>query len=225
MKLISRAFAVALCSAGALFTAQAQTYTENPDAGESPGTASGTASPSSPAGSSLTTIAGVLSSSTDADVFVIQITNFANFSATTVGLSLADTQLFLFTLSGMPLYTNDDANGMTLQSTLPSGHPLGPQSNGLYLLAISVAGYDPVDNINQLLFQDPPNGNTTTVRGPRQGVGPLAGFINGGALSSGSYSINLNGAAAAVPEPSTFALIGAGGVLALAMRLRRRNGR
>lgn len=217
-----RTFVATACSLLAVSALHAQTYVENPDAGQMPGTASGTASGSSPAGSPLTTISGILSSVTDADLYVIMITDFTTFSASTVGLSLADTQLFLFTMSGMALYTNDDASGLTLQSTLPSGSALGPQSNGMYLLGIAAAGYDPVDVNNQLLFADPPGGDTTAVRGPRAGVGVINGFFNGGALDSGSYSITLNGAAAAVPEPSTIGLLVAGACLALGARMRRR---
>lgn len=221
MKIITKASIIALLLSGLALTAHAQTYTENPDAGQSPGSASGTVSGSSPAGSSLTDISGVLSSVNDADLYVIMISDFANFSATTVGFSLVDTQLFLFTMSGTALYTNDDASGLSLQSTLPAGSALGPQSNGLYLLGISANGYDPVDSNNQLVFNDPPNGDTTAVRGRRAGVGDQAGFFNGGAADSGSYSIRISGAAAAIPEPSTYGLIAVAAAAGLGFRLRR----
>lgn len=222
MKRLSKAVVIAFVLVGLGLTSHAQTYTEDPDAGETPGSASSTASASSPGGSALTSISGVISSVTDADLFIIQITDFANFSASTVGLSLVDTQLFLFTMSGVALYTNDDADGFTLQSTLPSGSALGPQSNGMYILGIAASGYDPIDANGQLVFEEPQNGDTTAVRGPRAGTGAQAGFINGGALDSGSYGINLAGAAA-VPEPSTVALLAAGAIFAGVAGLRRRN--
>jgi len=197
---------------------QAATFTEGPtDVGETLGTAAATGILG---GDPLTEISGLLATATDADLYLIQITDPSVFSATTVGLDGADTQLFLFTAAGDAVYGNDDdPEGLSLQSTLPSGAASGPLSAGLYYLAVSVAGYDPVNAVSQLLFAIPTL--PTDVVGPAAGVsGPLVGFASSFTGSSGAYSILLTGAATAVPEPSSLlALLGAG--LVVGRRLRR----
>jgi hypothetical protein len=155
--------------------AHAGSFTELADAGQTLGTAQLTASTGA-----LTDILGSLSSSTDADLFVIRITDPAAFSATTVNATGAtlDTQLYLLTMAGAPVYLNDDAaDGTSLLSTLPAGSSLGPTTPGLYILGMAMSGYDPVNINNQLLFA---NGLPTTMRGPATGLQPaaLGGFFD-----------------------------------------------
>jgi hypothetical protein len=185
--------------------ASAAIFTEVGDAGQTLATAQiagafGGASP-------LSTIFGSLSSSTDADLYLINITHPLTFSATTIGGAL-DTQLFLFNLGGAPVFMNDDADGLTLQSTLPAGHALGPVSAGVYVLGVSLAGYDPVNEVNQLLFDV---GLTTDVRGAAPGLSPasLFGFANNTFFAdSGDYAIQLTGTATVpVPEPVSSLLV------------------
>jgi hypothetical protein len=206
-----------LTSTGAL---HAQ-YVEAGDAGSSASTAQGTGSV---AGQTLTSIAGNLSTTGDADFFLITISNPSLFSATTVGGSLVDTQLYLFTLSGAPVYLNDDANGSSLQSTLPLGSLLGPQTAGTYILGISVSGVDPVNSSNQTLFATATF--STDLRGPASNTfGTVAGVLNSAPFPDfGAYGISLTGAttAVAVPEPSSQALLAAGAALVGAAALRRR---
>ena len=193
----------------------AQNFNEIGDAGETIAAAQATGIQ----GSSLTSITGALASASDADLFFVFLSNPASFSATTLGLSLVDTQLFLFTLSGAAVYTNDDdPGGLSVNSTLPAGNANGPSSAGVYILGISAAGYSPADLVNRLLFAD---GLPTDVRGPAGGgVGPLDHFSNDGATESGSYIINLANVAAAVPEPSTYTLflLAAAGLTSLRRR-------
>jgi len=176
--------------------AQAATLIETADAGETLGTASATGSTN---GVLLTSISGTLSNAKDADIYMINITAAASFSAQTTGS--ADTQLFLFDAAGNAVYGNDDdPSGLSIQSLLPSNDTLSPSASGLYYLAVSVAGYSPVNLVNELLFVD---GFPTDILGPATGVsGPLAGFSGSGSTPFGAYTITLTSTATAVPEPS-----------------------
>jgi PEP-CTERM motif len=185
----------------------AQTYSEAGDAGQTLGTAQYTGATN---GQSLLTISGTLSGINDADLYYLTITAPTTFSASTVGGSTLDTVLFLFGANGVPIYANDDASGLSLQSTLPAGSSFTMTlSAGTYLLGISLSGNEPINLNGQLLFAGN-GGNSTAVRGPAGGINPntLSNFNNGASFSeNGPYSITLASAAtAAVPEPSTVAL-------------------
>jgi hypothetical protein len=203
-------------------SASAISWIEVGDAGQS----IATAQTPTPPGQPLNNIFGSFLSTGDVDIFTIFISNPAAFSATTVlGTStLIDTQLFLFNSSGLPVYMNDDAaGGTTVQSTLPAANGLGPQTAGIYYLAISLSDNEPVNFANQLLFA---LGATTSVRGPNPiATGPLFNWDTSGVAANstiGAYQINLTGAST-VPEPSTIALcaIGTFGILRI-MRGRRK---
>lgn len=204
--------------AGALLLATApsygQIYNEIGDAGQTLGGAQSTGVVS---GNSLTTIFGTLSGQNDADLFVFMITAPTTFSASTMNTltmtSGLDTALFLFNSMGVPIYTNDDANGTTVQSTLPAGTSFTMTlSPGTYYLGISLTGNEPMNSNGQLLFAPFPGGNSTAVRGPASGLNPntLANFTSGSFAQTGGYQIDLTSSAtSAVPEPSTTALVAA----------------
>lgn len=219
-----RILPVALVLAAFIVPSQAQTYQEQGDAGEASGTAQATG-----AGTPLTAITGTITDSTDADLFVISLSDPQTFMATTVNLSTSfDTQLFLFTLDGFAVYTNDDTpGGAAVQSTLPANNANGPFVAGNYILGIAPAGYNPVNFVNSPIFDDYPGGDTTAVRGPRSGEPDtqLDDFTNDFATDSGAYQIDLSNATAAVPEPSSAVLIGiaAAGAGLAAWRRRKRN--
>jgi len=199
--------AILVLSAGSL---HAQIYAEIGDAGQTLATAQTTGVTS---GQLLISITGTISGLNDADMFILTLTSPMTFSASTVnGLTLVDTALFLFRSNGTGVYTNDDANGTTLQSTLPAGTGFTISlSPGVYFLGISLSGNEPINLNSQLLFNGFPGGDSTAVRGPAAGINPathsnfngLAGFAE-----MGAYQINLTGAAtaSAIPEPSTTAL-------------------
>ncbi len=177
----------------------------------------------------LTAIIGSLGNNNDVDVYKICVMNAPAFSATTVGLvsPSLDTKLYLFNASGLGVYANDDANDSTLQSTLPANNPLGPQTDGIYFLAISSFERSPSGG-GQLIF---PNTPLDAVVGP---TGPGGGHIFDGdagtGFSSGPYTIALTGACfAAVPEPASVTLmaLGCAGVIVYLyhQRTRRQNPR
>jgi len=216
---------MAVCALAAT-PAQAVDFTESGDAGQTLATAQTTTG----AAGALINIFGSLSATDDADLFLINITNPGSFSAMTVSLGGddLDTQLFLFTLSGAPVFANDDAaSGTTLLSALPAGNAFGPVAAGLYYIGVSLSGYDPVNLANQLLFA---TGLTTDTRGPASGLQPatLDGFSGDGFGPSGAYHIRFTGAAVgsvttlpAVPEPSSVLMLLAGGALVAAQWARR----
>lgn len=233
MKIIAAAFAAAALLPG---MASAQVYNEG-NAGQTLATAADTTT--SATGLALTTINGTLTAQ-DADLFRIYISSPGTFSVTTNnavtnssypgGFSL-DTALFLFDATGHAIATNDDTDGMTLTSTLSHTNALlSNLAAGYYYLGISISGNEPVNAVNNLLFQ---TGDYTDVRGPATNITPttLADFD---AFSyddtPGAYQINLTGvtfgpaAVAGVPEPATWAMM-VMGFGAIGAGLRRRQAR
>lgn len=218
-KLVCVAAISTVVAAFASGQAQAATFTETDDAGETLETAQ-TIQGALP----LESISGVLSEETpDADLFKILLTGGQTFSATTIspdtlidlpvseqlGAStelLEDPQLFLFDSDGRGIYGNDDGFG-TIQSTLASG-PGGfsPIKSGIYFLGISSFGYDPVSSKGKI-FSDQNSDGVLEPMGPG-GELFLNGFT-GSSTASWRYTITMTGAKA-VPEPS-FVL----GILAL----------
>lgn len=220
----------ALLGSLALATASldAQTYTEIGDAGQTLGSAQTTGATG---GQTLNTIFGTIGSGTDADLFMITLTAPTTFSATTTfgGTTILDTALFLFNNLGQAIYTNDDANGVSLQSTLPGGTSFTMSlAAGTYFIGISLSGNEPINLSNQLLFAAFINGNSSSVRGAAAGVSPntLANFNGATAFSeTGAYRIDFTSTATAVPEPSTTALCLAGIAAAVVVVRRRRKSR
>lgn len=218
--------------------AQAATFTERQDAGETLATA---ASITTDQMTPLASISGALSG--DADLFKIFLTGEQTFSATTVSSETADIpvnqaagipidvvidpKLFLFDELGNGVYANDDLFGTT-QPTLVSG-PGGfsPAASGTYFLGISGTGYEAVSASGQI-FPSEPFDQIVGPSGPGSGS-PLSGFAGDTSNSFGEYTISLTGAqtiasavitppnpGARVPEPGILlGLIAAGAGLML----------
>ena len=200
--------------------ARAQTYIETTDAGATLATAY-----TITGGGSLTTISGTLSDAYDVDLFKIVIASPTLFSATTIGSSTPwdlDTQLYLFDSTGHAVFGNDDADYTTLQSTI-SASSISHLTSGIYYLAISQSGNDPVNSVSQLLFTGYGADSTaaltaSTLANPTT----LSDWTNGTYFAdSGSYQIALTGVTA-VPEVATTASALGACALAAGMWLRRR---
>jgi hypothetical protein len=174
--------ALAVASAAGLASpALAQTWTETGDAPELLSGAQfalGTGS--------MTQISGTIGAASDTDLYAFEICDFANFSATTVGQTTLDTQLFLFNSAGLGVTSNDDSQ-TTNQSTITA---LNVTSNGLYYLAISAYNRDPVSS-GGLIFNPPA---FTTEQGPNGpgAASPLSAW-SGTTAVTGAYAIALTG--------------------------------
>jgi hypothetical protein len=130
----------------------------------------------------------------DVDMYVICITDPAQFSASTVGTTGWDTQLWLFKCNGLGVVHNDDNPDSTvgLQSRIDNRNNCIQQA-GVYLLAISRYNRDPVALDGQPLWS--PTGAGRGVRCP-DGIRadqPVAGWA-GATLAAGRYIIQLTGA-------------------------------
>jgi len=99
-------------------------------------------------------ISGTLHAS-DADMFLLNVCDPANFSASTVGGTTIDTQLFLFKPNGTGVVFNDDSVNPTtgLQSMITNALTSSLEA-GVYYLAISQYDKDPLDASNGPLWLD-----------------------------------------------------------------------
>jgi hypothetical protein len=137
-----------------------------------------------PAGSgTLDSVSGTLGNN-DVDMFRINVCDAGSFSATTVGGTTADTQLFIFDTSGMGLVMNDDSTG--LQSTINSLVP----SNGDYYIAVSRYDTDPTSGGLELWLDQPFNSQ----RAPDgAGAGGAVDAWNGLGAGNTPYTIAFTG--------------------------------
>jgi hypothetical protein len=129
----------------------------------------------------------------DVDMYVICITDPANFVASTVGTTSWDTQLWLFRCDGTGVVFNDDNpdTGGGTQSRIDNRANC-IQQGGIYLLAISRYNRDAVDAQNQLLWNNTPFGTVRCPDGPGA-ANPIAGWT-GTTTAGGRYVISLQGA-------------------------------
>lgn len=234
MKQRTKVLAAGLLAAASMAgTSHAIVLNEGTDAGQTLPLAKSTGTDATTA---LTQINGTFGSAADADLYAITLTAPGTFVATTVNTAsnAQDTALFLFTAAGVPIATNDDANGTTLESTLPAGNAFyATLAAGTYFLGISESGNEPVNTASQLLFAGYPGGDTATVRGAASGLNPTTeSTFNGNesdTMTFGAYEIDLTSVNTAVnplavPEPSTWAALAVGGIVAAFAFLRRRTG-
>jgi hypothetical protein len=177
------------------------TWTETGDAGDSLATAQSTIGTGG-----LTQISGTLPTDSDLDLYLIRITDEANFLAYNFALTQSDPDLWLFDLSGNAVTFNNTtaANATKLTSA-------NVTANGLYYLGISNGGAVANSSLGPIWN----TGNAGPFTGERAPDGLGAGSPFTGWSSTGvnnltfNYTINLQGADFAVessPEPSTLSL-------------------
>jgi hypothetical protein len=162
------------------------------DAGDLPATAQLVTLPDqTPCQSPVTRIRGDNGAS-DVDMYVICITDPANFVASTVGTTTWDTQLWLFRCDGTGVVHNDDAVGTTVLQSRIDNSTNCIQQGGIYLLAISRWNRDAVDSQGQRLWNDSPFRSLRCPDGPGA-ANPVAGWT-GTTSAGGRYVISLQGA-------------------------------
>ncbi|MEH2093067.1 two-partner secretion domain-containing protein [Nostoc sp.] len=159
-------------------------YTEVGDAGELPSTAQ-TAN-SSTSGTAVSSISGTLNNDNDIDLYQLFLRNGQKFTATTVGGTEIDTQLFLFDGNGLGLVMNDDdynANDETRQSTLPLSEAFTAPVSGKYYLGISSYENNPRSSQGAIFEDGSPTGAGAEL--------PVSGWDENLGSASGAYTINL----------------------------------
>jgi hypothetical protein len=162
------------------------------DAGDLPATAQDLT------GAAVDRIDGTLGEATDVDMYRLCLDGGGSFSASAVGGTAVDTQLFLFDSSGRGVYANDDEREGVIQSLLPSGHPLTPLVQGEYLLAVGVYNLDP-EGAGRSIF--PAEAGVVGPTGP--GGGDPVTAWGGRPDVPGAYALTLTGAQCAPGEDTT----------------------
>jgi hypothetical protein len=158
----------------------------------------------------VTQILGSFSGGGDVDVYRMCLSDGASFSASTVGGTLRDTQLFLFNSQGRGVYSNDDAELGVHGSRLPAQHRFSPTGPGVYFLAISSFNNDP-QSADGEIFPDMFSASLyPDLVVDAAGVGGEAPVIDWAGLqrgSAGSYRINLTGTTGCDTTPPTVSLL------------------
>ncbi len=202
-------------------TARAATvFSEQGDAGQLVGTAQTTVGPGS-----LSGILGSLLGVDDIDLYLLRINDPAAFSATTVapGTEVVDTQLFLFTSTGLGLAAAGDAGPLETNATFPAGS-LAALTPGVYLLG--VAQFDDVpQSAAGLIFPAlaPFDPAVHLPTGPGGTMPLIAWSVDQFSEPLTGYEIVLTGALPAVPEPASWLLaLGLPAAIGYGRSLRRR---
>jgi hypothetical protein len=162
------------------------------DAGDLPATAQDLT------GAAVERIDGTLAPE-DVDMYRLCLDGGGSFSASAVGGTQVDTQLFLFDSSGRGVYSNDDLlENVVSQSLLPAGHPLTPSAQGEYLLAVGIYNIDPQSAGGPIFPSE------TIVVGPTgPGGGEPVVAWGGRPLVGGAYSLTITGAECAPGDDTT----------------------
>ncbi len=167
----------------------ANPFPEVGDAGQLPDTAQTVNSQTS--GTSFDGISGTLADNNDVDLYQLFLTEGQAFTATTLGGSEVDTQLFLFDAGGLGVYGNDDTPGV-YQSTVPVNQPFTATASGTYYLGISSYNNDPLSPLGEIFKAS--GQPTSDISGS-----PLIAWDESG-FDSGAYTIAF--AAPQVPAAS-----------------------
>jgi hypothetical protein len=168
------------------------------DAGDLPATAQ------VPTGTNpFTQIGGTFTAPGDADLYLIDICDLANFSATTVGGPDAgmDTRLYLFTTSGQGVSFNDDVpagfpGDATLLSRVSNLHVTTP---GQYYLAVTMYDNAPQTSTPANIWNETPFDTERAPDGP--GAASALASWTGDGFDTGAYLVTLTGACFATTGP------------------------
>jgi hypothetical protein len=176
-----------------LLAPAASAAVEDGDAGDLPATAQDLSA------EGVERIDGVVEEGTDVDMYRLCLSGGGTFSASSIGGTTLDTQLFLFDSDGRGVYANDDEREGVLQSRLPSGHALTPQEQGVYFLAVGIYNIDPLSS-SGLIFP-----NELGVVGPTGEGGDDPVTLWGGRPGGqgGAYTLFLTGAECPAEEDTT----------------------
>jgi hypothetical protein len=151
----------------------------------------------------VTQIQGSFTDGADADLYRVCLTDGASFSASTLGATVLDTQLFLFNSQGYGVYANDDSSG-TRGSLLPAQHRFSPRAGGEYFVGISAFNRDPQSSLGEI-FNNNVNRSTypdSIIDANGFGAGaPLIGWAGRASGPAGTYRITLTGTAACDSSP------------------------
>jgi hypothetical protein len=185
---------LALAAAPGAFAAS-----ETGDAGDLPSTAQDLGD------GPVTTVLGSYSGAGDSDMYRICLTDGASFSASTVGATTLDSQMFLFDSQGYGVYANDDA-GSSRGSLLPANHRFSPATGGEYFLAVSQYNRDPQsvmgeifqDNYNRFTYPD----GVLNANG-FGGAEPVTSWNGRAPGAAGLYRVTLTGTRSCVPPDTT----------------------
>jgi hypothetical protein len=148
-------------------------------------------------------IQGSFTDGADADLYRVCLTDGSSFSASTLGATTLDTQLFLFNSQGYGIYANDDSAG-SRGSLLPARHRFSPRAGGEYFIGISAFNRDPQSslgeifnhNINRTVYPDSiidANGFGASA--------PLGGWAGRASGPPGGYRVTLTGTTACDASP------------------------
>lgn len=97
--------------------------------------------PSRGSGTSFDAISGNLSDAEDIDLYQLSLTAGQPFTASTVGGTAINTELFLFDSNGLGILASNESTGF--QSTLPFYQPFIPERSGIYYLGVSSYDINP----------------------------------------------------------------------------------
>lgn len=161
-------------------------YLESTDSGDLPASASAVEGGPGP----VARILGNFGTGTDSDMYYIEICDIDSFSASTVGNTTIDTQIWLFNEAGNGVVFNDDQSNVTpvvRQSFISNAQVF---SNGRYYLAISAYNRDPIDAGGALLWNNTPFDGQRAPDGPAA-ASPIAAWTGSG--GTGGYVISLTG--------------------------------
>ena len=173
---------------------------ESGDAGDLPSTAQDLGS------GAVASIFGSFTGGADVDVYRVCLTDGASFSATTVGTTTLDTQLFLLDENGHGVYSNDDAAIGIRGSRLPSAHRFSPAGPGEYFIAVSSFNNDPQSDAGEIfpdLFSSSLYPDSVVDAAGVGGDEPIVSWVGPTRGPPGLYRINVTGTMGCDMTPPT----------------------